>query len=150
MRLVIAIATLALCACGGEDDKSGDSIAKKVGSKVGATVTEFASGVGEGVDTKMVVTVEVAPAVTDLGLTYTVAKGQGLEAREKGFIVYFIAERPASGTFIAKALLESGEEIGRSKEAFAFEAEDAKYVTFTFPDEMDSALVHRYVIDLAG
>ena len=39
--------TMLLCSCGKKED---ESLAKRAGSKVGRTLTDFASGVGKGIE----------------------------------------------------------------------------------------------------
>ena len=121
---------------------------RKAGEKVGETITEFGSGVGAGVDSKMTVPVELGASLAEKGLSRTVAKSIGFESSKKGFSVYLVAKEAAKLTLVAKAYNKSGEEIGRAKTQASFEVDDAKYVTFEFAPEMDSATVAKYVIDL--
>jgi len=114
---------------------------------VGEALTEFASGVSKGVDNKMVVAVELTPAVTAKGLSRTIAKSLGMDG-DKGFSTYIVSKAPFRGTLVARALGGSGEEIGRARQGVSFERDDAKYVTFKFQPEMDTGLVAKYVIDL--
>ena len=139
MTLVI----LFLFVASGCDD--GKSVAKSAGSRVGETVTDFASGIGEGVDKRMEVTLDLSPKCADLGLSKTVAKSLGLK---EGISVYVISERPVSGQLVCRAINEGGDEVGRSKVDVEFEADDAQYVTFTFDTEMDTQLVKKYLVDL--
>ncbi len=67
----------------------------------------------------------------------------------KGFCVYLIAEKAFSGTLVANAFNGDDQEIGRCKVSISFQPDDAKYVNFKFEDETDSALVAKYVVDLA-
>jgi hypothetical protein len=143
MRLIGAVLVV-LMACAGCKDEAG-SIAQSAGSKVGETLTDFASGVGEGVDRQLEVTVEPSERFAEFGLSQTVAKSRGLK---QGISVYFIAEKPFNGRMIAKAFNAAGVEIGRSKVDVTFDADDAKYVSFDFDTEMDSQLVERYQIDV--
>ena len=100
-----------------------------------------------GVDNKMVVAVELTPAVTAKGLSRTIAKSLGMDG-DKGFSTYIVSKAPFRGTLVARALGGSGEEIGRARQGVSFERDDAKYVTFKFQPEMDTGLVAKYVIDL--
>ena len=104
VRAVVASLLVALVAC----RKSDESLAKRAGNKVGATVTEFASGVGKGVDTTMVVEVEIAPEVLGRGLSKTVAKSIGIDTSDKGFSVYLVSKQKFAGTLIAKAMTAAG------------------------------------------
>lgn len=128
--------------CGGEDGS-----AKKVGRAVGESMTDFASGVGSGIDKRLEVNVELAPTVAEFGLSKTVSKHAGVDGREKGLSVYFLAEQPAAVRLVAKALNDAGQEIGRSTVDAEFAADDAKYVTFRFEAELDRQTVAKYVID---
>jgi hypothetical protein len=143
--LTVVLVLLAALAC---DQKRNETVVKQAGSKVGEALTEFASGVSKGVDTKMVVAVELSPAVAAKGLSRTVAKSLGMDGSDKGFSTYMVSKAPFRGTLVARALGGSGEEIGRARQGVAFERDDAKYVTFKFQPEMDTGLVARYVIDL--
>ena len=142
--LAVFVVLLAALAC---DRKKDETVVKQAGSKVGEALTEFASGVSKGVDTKMVVAVELSPAVTAKGLSRTVAKSLGMDG-DKGFSTYIVSKAPFRGTLVARALGGSGEEIGRARQGVSFERDDAKYVTFKFQPEMDTGLVAKYVIDL--
>ncbi|HEV7499086.1 MAG TPA: hypothetical protein VGQ33_03740 [Vicinamibacteria bacterium] len=143
--LTVVLVLLAALAC---DKKRSETVVKQAGSKVGEALTEFASGVSKGVDTKMVVAVELSPAVAGKGLSRTVAKSLGMDGTDKGFSTYMVSKAPFRGTLVARALGGSGEEIGRARQGVSFERDDAKYVTFKFQPEMDTGLVARYVIDL--
>ena len=142
LAVVLVLVTALAC-----DRKKDETVVKQAGSKVGEALTEFASGVSKGVDTKMVVAVELSPAVTAKGLSRTVAKSLGMDS-DKGFSTYIVSKAPFRGTLVARALGGSGEEIGRARQGVAFERDDAKYVTFKFQPEMDTGLVAKYVIDL--
>ena len=142
--LAVFVVLLAALAC---DRKKDETVVKQAGSKVGEALTEFASGVSKGVDTKMVVAVELPPAVTAKGLSRTIAKSLGMDG-DKGFSTYIVSKAPFRGTLVARALGGSGEEIGRARQGVSFERDDAKYVTFKFQPEMDTGLVAKYVIDL--
>jgi hypothetical protein len=140
-----------LIASGCSDE--GKTVAETAGTRVGETLTDFASGVGEGVDTRMEVTVELSPQCAELGLSKTVAKSLGIKPVAKsldmkqGISVYFIAEKPFTGHLVCKATNKDGQEVGRVKVDVEFEADDAKYVTFPFDAEMDSQLVTSYTVD---
>lgn len=142
-RILLCTVPLLLLACGRKDE----SLAKRTGSTVGETITDFASGVGRGVDTKMKVSVDLSPELVNRGLSKTVARSFGIGSTDEGFSVYIISKQKFAGTLVARALDTGGEEIGRSKVAVSFGADDARYVTFRFPSEMNSALVKRYVVE---
>ncbi len=142
-RVFVVVAALAVStAC----SKGDDSLAKKAGSKLGETVTDFASGVGKGVDRQMVVEVDLGPSVVEKGLTKTIAKSSGLEG-PKEISVYLVSSAAVKGVLVAKALDEKGGEIGRASENVEFTADDAKYVTFKFQEQMDSQLVKKVVLE---
>ncbi len=151
ISVVVALVACGLVACGSGEKSRPDqeSLARRAGSKVGETITQFTSGVGAGVDTTLVVPVELSRELTARGLSKTVAKARGIGSHEKGFTVYLIAKRPLSGRLMARAYDAQGLEIGRAKTQVSFGDDDAKYVTFTFESEMDANLVARYTIDLA-
>ena len=142
MRSLCSSILVLVIATGCSDE--GKTVAETAGNRVGETLTDFASGVGEGVDTRMEVTVELSSQCAELGLSKTVAKSLGLK---QGISVYVIAEKPFTGQLVCKAISEKGEEVGRVKVDAEFEADDAKYVTFPFEWEMDSQLVSSYTLD---
>lgn len=144
MRLGFAAFALIVAASFG----CGDGHAKKAGQAVGETITDFAQGVGSGIDKRLEVDVELSPEVVDLGLSKTVAKSAGMDGKKKGITVYLLSQKPVTGSLIAKALNGEGAEIGRSVVEVEFAADDAKYVTFHFGNEIDSQLVERYLIDV--
>jgi hypothetical protein len=129
--------------------KHDESLAKRTGSKVGETLTDFASGVGKGVDKQMAVNVELSKAVADQGVSKTVAKSTGLDhPNAKGISIYLIASKAFKSKLVARALDKDGQEIGRSTSDVDLAADDAKYVTFQFDPQMDTQLVEKYVIDV--
>lgn len=141
--ILLFISVLLSTGCG----KEGDKLADKAGQTVGQHLTEFTKGVGKGIDQKMLVDVTISPEVYGLGLTNTFAKSLGLDEHRKGFSVYFIASQNVSNLLVARAFNAEGLEIGRSKKDVAMQKDDAAYVVFIFPDEMDSQMVHRYSIE---
>ena len=68
--------------------------------------------------------------------------------KENGITVYFLAAGPFKGKLVAKATNKEGQEIGRSVVDVEFSADDAKYVSFPFPEEMDAQLVQEYRVDI--
>jgi hypothetical protein len=130
-----------LSGCGEREE----SVAETAGTTVGAAITNFASGVGEGVDKRMEVTVEVSDQCSEAGFSHTVAKSLGFK---EGITVYFMSEKPFTGQMVSKAINADELEIGRSKVDVEFEADDAQYVNFVFDDEMDSQLVEKYLVDI--
>jgi hypothetical protein len=72
----------------------------------------------------------------------------GLDAAKKGITVYFIASQSVSNTLVVRALNAQGAEIGRCKKPIVLQKDDAKYVTFEFDGEMDTAMVRKYAIGL--
>lgn len=123
-----------------------ESVAETTGAKVGEVLTDFASGVGEGVDKQLEVTVELSAQCSEAGLSKTVAKS--LSPNKEGIAVYFISEKPFVGQMVAKAVNADEQEIGRSTIDVEFESDDAQYVTFTFGSEVDSQLVEKYLVDI--
>ncbi|HVO10445.1 MAG TPA: hypothetical protein VMX54_06780 [Vicinamibacteria bacterium] len=141
-------ATLMVSCCGeGQKAKGEESLARRAGSKVGETWTQFASGVGAGV--ALTVPVELSEELRDRGLTKTVARSLGGDARGKGFTVYLIAAKALTGDLVARAFDKEGQEIGRTRVRIELAADDAKYVTFSFDPEMDANLVAKYAISLS-
>jgi hypothetical protein len=145
---LLAISLVAVAGCGKHDE----SMAKRAGNSVGEAVTDFASGVGKGVDKQMAVNVELSKSLGDNGLSKTIAKSAGIDLSKPngkgGILVYLIAAKPFKSKLIARALTKEGQEIGRSTVDVEFAADDAKYVNFVFGNEMDRQLVDKYVIDI--
>jgi hypothetical protein len=147
----LAVLVVVVVGCGKHDE----SLAKRAGNTLGEAATDFASGVGKGVDKQMAVNVELSKSLAEKGLSKTVAKLSGPDLTNaskplhmRGISVYLIASKPLKSKLIAKALSKEAEEIGRSVVDVDFAADDAKYVDFKFDRQMDSQLVARYVIDL--
>lgn len=130
---------LGLAACG--DDRSPSP---RTGSAVGGSAMDFVAGPGEGVDRRMSLTLEVAPAMAARGLTVTLGKSRGVGARDAS--IYVIASHSFTGTLVARALDAEGSEIGRALVEVAMAADDAQYVDFTFSEEMDSQRVRSYAL----
>lgn len=128
-------------------DKKEDSLAKRVGEAIGQQATDFTTGVGKGIDQKMMVQVSLTPHVLVLGLTNTIAKSLGL-GTTNGISVYFIASQSVSNTLVARALNGDGVEVGRSRRPVVMQKDDAAYINFSFDDQMDTAMVKRYEIGL--
>jgi hypothetical protein len=141
--IALLAAAVLLSGCGGNDRG-----AQQAGQKVGETITDFASGVGKGIDKRMEVPVELSDSITALGLRHTIAKSLGIDRpNEKGVTVYFIAAKPVEARLMAKALNAEGQEIGRSTADVELAADDARYITFRFDPELDAQLVERYLIE---
>jgi hypothetical protein len=142
MRRIICLAFVLLVTvgCG---KKSDESLAKQAGGKVGETLTDFVSGVGKGVDQQLIVKVEMSKSLADLGLSNTVSK-----AIPHGFSIYLVAAKPLKSKLVAKAFDKEGREIGRCVVEVDFAADDAKYVPFTFQDNMDTQLVEKFLLDV--
>jgi len=148
MRLAVMFSLILLVGCSdpAAPGAKQQSIAKQAGSKVGEAVTDFAAGVGAGVDTQLKVPVELSPALVAAGLSFTVAKSEGLDSDE--IVIYLIAKQALTAKLIAKAVDAQGDEVGRTKADVNFDADDAKYVTFKFDSYVDSKLVTKYVLEL--
>lgn len=140
-RMYLVLAVLALGACG--EDRS---MSQKAGSAISGTATDFVAGLGEGVDKRMSLKLDVAPEVASNGMTVTLGKSRGMGSKDAS--VYVVATKPYKGAFLARALDQSGAEIGRSRVEVDFPADDAQYVNFTFNEEMDSQLVRSYALSL--
>lgn len=145
MKIITAVVCIAiLCGCG----KSDESASKAAGTKVGEALTDFATGVGKGIDRQMQVNVVLSAEVAQQGLGKTVAKSLGIDTGRKCISVYFMAKTSFKGTLLAKAMNKEGQEIGRSAADVDFANDDAKYVSFEFEQEMDTQSVDTYVIEV--
>ena len=145
-QAVLLLPTLVLLTgCGGRDDRS----AHQAGQSVAETVTDFAKGIGKGIDNQLKLSIELDERVSSLGLRTTVAKESGFDDEgNKTIAVYFIASRAVDTPLLAKAFNADGDEIGRSAINLELSADDAKYVTFAFDSEMDTQLVDKYVVEV--
>ncbi|MBE5268989.1 MULTISPECIES: hypothetical protein [unclassified Stenotrophomonas] len=136
--MVIALA-LGLVAC-----KDDTSVSQKAGSAISGTAADFVAGLGEGVDKRMNVTLQADPGLAARGLTITLGKSRGMGSKEAA--VYVVADKAFNGKLVARALDAEGSEIGRASADVEFAADDARYVTFQFNEEMDSQLVRSYAV----
>lgn len=141
--IIVMMGIITLVGCG-KSGKDEESVAKKTGAKVGEAVTEFATGMGKGIDKQMTLNAELSPGLKEKGISMTIAKGD----MTKRISVYLIASKPLKAKLIAKAINESGQEIGRSVVDVNFAADDAGYTIFTFHEKMDTQLVKKYFIDI--
>jgi hypothetical protein len=138
---------LLLCVfgCSGEDDQG----VHRAGKRVGETLTEFAQGVGSGIDNKLEEKVELTEPVAALGLESTVAKADGYDDSGKKLLtVYLIASRSVNQWLMAKAMNREGQEVGRTTVEVIMEADDAKYVTFAFDPGVDMQNVEKYELHI--
>ena len=117
------------------------------GKLIGQNVTEFAQGVGTGVDQQMQVVVELSDELAEAGLSHTIAKRKvSLDEPEKTISIYLISAKSLSCTLIARAFDAEDQEIGRAACDVKFSDDDAQYVSFGFPPEMDRETVRIYRI----
>ncbi|CAH0176197.1 hypothetical protein [Stenotrophomonas lactitubi] len=138
--VVMALAlALGLVAC-----KDDTSVSQKAGSAISGTAADFVAGLGEGVDKKMNVTLQADPGLAAQGLTVTLGKSRGMGSKDAA--VYVVADKAFKGKLVARALDAEGTEIGRASAEEEFAADDARYVTFKFNEEMDSQLVRTYAV----
>jgi hypothetical protein len=144
--LIVTLSSLiAVAGCG----KKEDDTAKTVGNKVGQTLTNFAKGVGQGIDKEMTVETELSQELIDQGISKTISKSSGIDhPDQKGITLYLNSKNAFKATLIAKAFNAEGQEIGRSTADPDMAQDDAKYVTFTFDNEMDTQLVKKYIISI--
>ncbi len=141
--MLVALGTAIGCS-----DSSGTD-AGSIGKSIGKNVTEFAQGVGTGVDGELQIKIELSETLTQSGLSATVAKQQSpLNDPQKAISVYFIATKELNATLIAKAYSTEDLEIGRATADVSFHSDDAQYISFAFPSEMDRQLVAIYRIDV--
>ncbi len=139
---------LTLILVGGLIGCSEEGDAEALGQSLGESVTEFAQGVGGGVDTQLKIDVELSDAIKKRGVTTTVAKQIArLDSPEKSISVYFITTNAISATFQARAYDKDDKEIGRATADVKFAADDAQYIEFQFPREMDQQMVKVYRVD---
>jgi len=136
----IIIGLSALAALSGCSD--GDSVSKNTASTITGTAVDFATGLGKGVDEKMLVAVESEPALESAGLKATLGKSRdGVSNRST---IYVVATNAYKGAIVAKALDANGNEIGRAQTDIDLKQDDASYVDLQFPEQMDSSLVRKY------
>jgi hypothetical protein len=131
-----------LVSCSDEDG----SLAGKAGDKIGQTLTDFAGGVGKGVDKQMLVKADLSEKLSQKGLSMSVAKQDSVA--DKSIVVYLIASENFEGNLLAKAINNDGQEIGRATSELKMAKDEAKYINFKFNEEMDSQLAKKYSVDL--
>lgn len=145
--ILLLFAAGVLSGCDGNVNLN-DEMVTKVGTELGETVTDFVAGWGEGIKKDLNVHVELTKELADCGLSITTSK---VEERKKGgkvLTVYLIAEKSLHAELLAKALDENDAEIGRAGLNVQLGQDDARYVSFYFPAEMELSLVRKYVIGL--
>ena len=144
--------TLAMLFCGallsGCSEKMNSDPAA-IGQSIGENVTEFAQGVGSGVDTKLQVNVELSAAIKQAGVSSSIAKRKvSIGDPEETISVYLISTQTFQSTLIAKAYNANDQEIGRGTTDVDLGEDDAQYVEFKFPREMDSKAAVLYKLDV--
>ena len=107
--LALAASLLLISGCG----KEGDNNANKAGEEVGKKVTNFAAGLGQGIDKSLLINVTLTPELEGQGLTKTTAKWSGPEGDKKVITLYLTSKTPIKGTLVAKAFNKEGLEVGR-------------------------------------
>ena len=141
INTVALILIMVIYGCG----KKNESLAKKAGSKIGSTLTDFTTGIGKGIDKQMKVKVELSDELKGLGISKTIAKSMGLD--KKGITVYLLSKDEMKIKLIAKAFNADNLEIGRSVVEANFQADDAQYIEFEFNENLDRSMVRKYIID---
>ena len=137
------VASISLLGCSG----NSKSDAAAVGKALGQNLTEFAQGVGSGVDTQLQVAIELSPELTKAGLSHTIAKQKGsLDDTQKAISIYMLSTQALNCTLTARAFNAEKEEIGRATSDVEFVKDDAQYIAFTFPPDMDRQTVKVYKI----
>ncbi len=142
-RMLGLAVCVVLSGCSGENkpDIGG------AGKLIGQNVTEFAQGVGTGVDQQLQVVVELSDELAEAGLSHTIAKRKvSLDEPEKTISMYLISAKSLSCTLITRAFDAEDQEIGRAACDVKFSDDDAQYVSFGFPPEMDRETVRIYRI----
>lgn len=165
IRILCILAVLVLAGCGNRDGRREASrewsSSREAGSEVGREVTDFVRGVGHGIDKQMEVPVELSEELVNLGLSKTVSKlvldnsssshsskAPGDSSEKKAISIYLISQKPLKGQLAVKAFNIDGQEIGRTTVDVDFGADDARYVSFPFPADMDTQCVAKYVVGL--
>ena len=144
--LLIIFALLLIVSCKPKEERK--TLAEKAGNSIGSALTDFASGVGEGIDQKQKIKVELSDQLKELGLSVTTSKTDLDDIMENQITIYLISEKDTHVKIIAKALDSENQEIGRSSVEVKMKADDADYVPFSFSEKMDSQLVTKYVLSL--
>ncbi|MFM8727926.1 MAG: hypothetical protein ACKON9_22695 [Planctomycetaceae bacterium] len=139
----LLLLSLILPGCSGE----GNARPGSIGQTIGQNVTEFAQGVGTGVDKQLQVDIELSPDLTKAGLSHTIAKQKtSIDDPQKAISIYLLSANAIKCTLIAKAYNADDQEIGRATSEVEFAEDDAQYIAFTFPAEMDRQTVKVYKI----
>jgi hypothetical protein len=142
-RFCCLVVSISLLGCSGNSKPD----AAAVGKAIGQNVTEFAQGVGSGVDTQLQVAIELSPELIKAGLSHTIAKQKGsLDDMQKAISIYLLAAQALNCTLTAKAYNADNQEVGRATSDVQFVQDDAQYIAFTFPPDMDRQTVKVYKI----
>lgn len=142
-RFCCLIAFVSLPGCSGNSKPDAGAMGKVIGQNV----TEFAQGVGTGVDAQLQVAIELSPELTQAGLSHTIAKQKtSLDDPQKAISIYLLSAQALNCTLIAKAYNADNQEIGRAASDVTFSQDDAQYISFTFPPDMDRQTVKVYKI----
>ena len=88
--------------------------------------------------------INIGPELRERGIIQTTSKVDGQNA----ISIYLISKSALNATLVAKAMNESGQEIGRATAELNLAADDAKLVSFKFGPEVDATEVKSYLVAL--
>jgi hypothetical protein len=132
--LLLALAAL-LSSCSSCDVKHG---ANRAGDAAGQVLGKFASGVGNGVEEAVQVSVVPSDELKSKGIQVgKVTRSSDGSGRDNVLNAYLIFNQDFRATVTAKAFDSKGLEMGRVKVEVAGKKDDARFVEFTFDKHTD-------------
>lgn len=146
--LICAGALFLTVGCG----DSKETMATKLGKMVGRTTRDFGKGVGK--ELLPLQSVDVIPSDSFLEAKLSVNPGEfkttpsiSSENNQGDILtVYVLSAAECKGHLDLRAYNEEDKEIGRSKHNIEFTSDDAQYLDFTFPKQMQRSRVKSFKI----
>lgn len=150
-HLALVFTLILAAGCGRMKDKATQAT-NKAGQLVGEGAGSFFTGVGAGIDkTVTAYDIRLSEELRRAGVTTTVAKREGDPQSTSGQqkLSIYIQNRDAlSGTLRILLFNEDAQEIGRGATDIAFQADDARYVTFPLEKEVPVSMAKYLEMDL--
>jgi len=137
---LFALLLLSIPVAGCEGTKK---VVEKTGVEIGDTTASFFIGLGKGFQVRRELETEMSIAAQFHGLNVTAAY-----PTENGITIYMTSENRFLHTVVVKALDEEEKEIGRATYIPIFKKDDAKYLDFCFPEQMQTTSVRKYLVDV--
>lgn len=120
-------------------DDMASSTTKEIGQQVGEKSTQLVSGIKEGVDRAYGCTLEVAPALKDMGIEagkFVIGRDSNSQTENK-LSVYLVTGKAVNKTITARIVDVKGLEYGRTSARVEAKAGDGRFVDFVFDNRTD-------------